>query len=94
MNNGKEFETHNITVNCRRQSEFTGIDDVIFFDDNTVSVHSALGDLVIEGEELKIENFSGDRGILQVSGKINGIYYLETGDRKRFSKKRTAKQSG
>lgn len=87
----KGFETHSIVINNRRLSELSGIDDVISFDDNAISVHSALGDMLIEGEELKIENFSGEKGILTVTGKINGVYYLELHDKKRTPKKRGSK---
>lgn len=92
MNSDKIFESHSITVNDRRHSELTGIDDVLSFDDNSITMHSSLGDMVIEGEELKIDNFSADKGILSVSGKVNGVYYFGEDDRKRSgSKKRIFK---
>lgn len=90
-NSDKGFETHTIVINNRRLSELSGIDDVISFDDNSITAHSALGDMLIEGEELKIDNFSGEKGTLTVSGKINGVYYLELHDKKRYSKKRGSK---
>lgn len=89
--NEKSFESHSITINNRRSSELTGIDDVISFDDNSISVHSALGNLIIDGEDLKIEGFSGEKGTLFISGKIIGVYYLETHDKKHTSKKRGTK---
>ena len=88
MNSDKIFESHSISVNDRRHSELTGIDDVLSFDDNSITMHSAMGDMVIEGEELKIESFSADRGILTVMGKVNGLYYLEDEDKKRSSSKK------
>jgi len=88
MNSEKIFESHNLTLHDRRHSELTGVDDVLGFDDNSITLHSALGDMVIEGEELKIDSFSSDKGLLTVTGKVNGIYYMETGDNRRSSKKR------
>ena len=88
MNSDKIFESHSISVNDRRHSELTGIDDVLSFDDNSITMHSAMGDMVIEGEELKIESFSADRGILTVMGKVNGLYYLDDEDKKRSSSKK------
>ncbi len=92
MNNENSFGSHKITVDDRRHSVLTGIDDVISFDDISISVHSALGDMIIEGEELKIENFSAEKGILTIIGKINGLYYTEQMNRKRHSKKRASAQ--
>ena len=62
MNDQKNFESHNISITNRRHSELTGIDDVLSFDDSSISMHSALGDMVIEGEELKIDSFSAEKG--------------------------------
>lgn len=87
MNNEHNFQSHKISVIDRRTAELTGINDVISFDDNSITAHSALGDMIIEGEELKIDNFSSEKGLLTVIGKMNGIYYLEHDTKKRFSKK-------
>lgn len=88
MNDRKNFESHNITIHDRRHSELSGIDDVLSFDDSSISMHSALGDMVMEGEELKIDSFSSEKGILSISGKVIAIYYLESDNRKHSSGKR------
>lgn len=92
MNNGNNFESHKISIDDRRHSVLTGIDDVISFNDISITVHSALGDMIIEGEELKIENFSAEKGILTIVGKVNGLYYTEQGNKRRLSKKRNSAQ--
>ncbi len=89
MNNEPKFESHKLSVNDRRYTELTGISDVLNFDDNTITANSALGDMIIEGEELKIENFSSEKGLLSVRGKINGIYYLERDVKRRQTRKHT-----
>ena len=91
MNSDKTFGSHSIIIHDRRHAELTGIDDVFSFDDCSVSVHSALGDMVIDGDELKIDNFSSEKGILTVSGKIIGICYLDDNTKKRSSKRRSVK---
>lgn len=91
MNSERVFESHNLVISDRRRSELTGIDDVLSFDDSVITVHSALGDMSIEGEELKIDSFSSDKGILSVSGKVCGVYYLDYEDKKHSQKKRLSR---
>lgn len=88
MNNGKVFESHSIFIADRHRSEFTGIDDVLSFDESSVCAHSTLGDIIIDGEELKIDNFSAEKGLLCISGKIIGFSYLENDSKKHSAKKR------
>ena len=87
MNNDKNHESHSIFICDRHHAELKGVDDVFSFDDMSISVHSVLGDLAIDGEELKIDNFSAEKGVLSISGKIIGIYYFDNSPKKHSSKK-------
>ncbi|MBE6707769.1 MAG: hypothetical protein E7578_00830 [Ruminococcaceae bacterium] len=91
MNNDKNFGSHSIFIHDRHSAELTGIDDVFSFDDCSVSAHSALGDLIVDGDELRIDNFSSEKGILTISGRIIGIYYIDDNAKKRSSKRRSTK---
>lgn len=91
MNGEKAFESHSLVISDRRHSELTGIDDVLSFDDSVITVHSALGDMSLEGEELKIDSFSSDKGVLSVSGKVCGVYYHDQDEKRRPQKRRSAR---
>lgn len=82
MNNEQHTE-HNILISDRKYAELSGIEYVESFDENGIVCFSPLGGITIDGEDLKIDNFSIDSGKLSVSGTVNGIYY--------FSKTREAK---
>lgn len=91
MNGENVFGVHKITLSDRRQAELTGVDDVLSFDDNLVTLHSSMGDVSVEGEELKIENFSAEKGILTILGKIDSIAYFDDTPRRKRDKKRSGK---
>ncbi len=78
MNNGiKEACEHKLSVDRRKTAELTGIKYVESFEPTEIIAAYDMGDIAIEGEELKIINFSVDTGRLSVVGKINGIFYME-----------------
>ena len=88
MNNGS-YKEHSITLRDRSRLELSGISDVESFTENSVIAVSSLGNLSIEGEELKIESFSAETGRLAVAGKVDGFYYFGNPSKKKrlFSKK-------
>ena len=66
----------NIRILHRQRMELTGIEEVESFTDNSVVMRSSLGSLSVEGESLKIESFSTDKGELIIEGKFDGVYYF------------------
>lgn len=56
------------------------VDGVLFverFEENGLSLSTVMGELNVEGEGLKIEGFCKENGIVEISGKIYGMYYAE-----------------
>ena len=73
----------------RAHMELTGVIDVESFTDASVIAETSMGSVSIDGEELKIESFSSERGILVINGKFDGFYYFGKQSKKRgffFSK--------
>lgn len=68
---------HKLTLNERSKLTLTGVTEVLSFDDTTVILHTALGSLEIQGQELKIRNLSIDGGQMEVTGHICALYYEE-----------------
>lgn len=71
------FTQSNIYIDNREQIRITGVKDVNSFDDFNVSVKTDRGDLVINGEELKISKLDVDSGELLIDGKFNSLFYNE-----------------
>lgn len=76
---------HNAILYNRARIELSGIIDVISFSENTVEAEYGEGTVIVDGENMKIEDFSGESGRLAVIGRINGFYYF---DKKRKETKR------
>lgn len=71
----EQSKQHDILIKSRENVEISGVESVISFDDESVCLESIMGELLIEGEELNVGTLDTDRGIVKLTGKINGIYY-------------------
>ena len=66
---------NNIIMEDRKKLTLTGIKDVIAFDDETITLASSLGRIVIKGEALRIVSFDNKSGDLSAEGKFSAIVY-------------------
>ena len=88
MSVDKVHGNHSILITDRSKCELNDIKEILCFDEYSVYVLSSMGELEIEGEELKIGNFSSDNGLLSVTGKICGILYNDDSSKRRRSGKK------
>lgn len=68
---------HKLTLNARNKLTLSGVTEVVSFDDTAVALHTALGDLEILGQELKLRSLSPESGQLEITGQISGLFYDE-----------------
>lgn len=73
IENKREHEIHIVN---RENMRVSGVSDVTSFDENGVTLVSVDGELVIEGEAIKIGALDTERGVVTLSGRIDGFYYL------------------
>ena len=62
------------------------IDAVIYvrsFDEEGVLLDTSIGQISIEGKDLKIENFEKSSTKILITGNVINVYYLEKRDKKR-----------
>lgn len=59
--------------------ELTGVRDVSGFDEQTVSLITEMGGLVIKGTGLHITRLSLDTGDVTVEGNVNAMQYTTAG---------------
>ena len=67
---------HEIKIIKRKEMSISGVEEVISFDEESVRLMSIEGEIYIEGEDIKIGVLDTDRGLVTLSGKINGFYYV------------------
>lgn len=65
----------NIIVENRKQISIGGVKDCLGFDEETITVLTVLGKLIIKGENMHIQNFDTKSGELIAEGKVNAIIY-------------------
>ena len=67
---------HEIHIIKRGFMSVSGVEEVVSFDENSVTLISLEGELVIEGEGIKIGALDTDRGVVTLSGRIDGFFYV------------------
>ena len=68
---------HKLTLDERQKLTMTGVTEVVSFDDTAVVLHTALGTLEVQGQQLKLKTLSLDGGQVAVDGHICALYYEE-----------------
>ena len=64
-----------VQIKDRNTATLDGIINIERFDDRGVNLKTEKGKIEIEGEGLKIVSLSKDDGVINIEGKINGIFY-------------------
>ena len=71
---------HCITLEDRRLLTVSGVSDVDSFDEQSVTVFTQMGELVIKGANLHINRLSLEIGEILIEGEINSLVYSERED--------------
>ncbi len=84
MSGQGENQSHEVFVKERGEMRITGVKEVESFDDTGVQLRTSRGDMTVEGEGLRVGVLDVDRGVVTLSGRIDGIFYsTEDGEEKR-----------
>ena len=70
----------------RSKLMITGAQDVNGFNEETVSVQTADGTLVIKGSGLHIEKLNLDTGDVCIEGKVSAMQYIGSASKSKLSK--------
>lgn len=79
MEKGNEQERkHALSMGARRYISISGVTEVESFDEQTVILSTDCGEMTLEGEGLHIGTLDIARGVVEVDGRVNGIYYSDS----------------
>ena len=78
--NNISLKKHNIFLENRKSLSATGVFDVTGFDNQQITLKTELGEMIIGGNDLKINRFSQENGELDINGEINSVFYSEDRD--------------
>ena len=71
----KTQKDHALTLENREKIFLSGIEDVVSFDEHTVTLNTVLGAMSIEGEGLHILSLSLESGHITVEGHVDAVFY-------------------
>ena len=80
----KKKQPHEVRVTDRSVLVASGVLFVESFDEASLMISTELGELIVEGQALKIEEFSKEEGTVRICGKISGYYYNEPREKKKL----------
>ena len=66
---------HNVIMEDRKKLTFSGIKDVLNFDEETVILDTVLGKMTVKGAGLHMIHFNNETGDLVAQGRVFAIVY-------------------
>ena len=66
---------HNLILEDRAKLSVSGVTDVENFDENTISMVTTEGVLVVRGSELNVEKLNLENGELLIRGQVDSLEY-------------------
>lgn len=70
-------DTQNLVLHNRASLSVSGVTEVCGFDENSVSMVTVLGDLLVKGKTLRISRLSLDVGEVDVEGTVDCLEYTK-----------------
>ena len=81
--NGEISKNQELHLENREALSLSGVLDILGFEDTNLLVRTELGDLNIDGNDLRVKELSLESGRLLLQGKIDGIYYISSSEKKK-----------
>ena len=84
-----EKTVHSFVSSDRQNIKINGVEEVISFDEGEVVLQTSCGGMTVEGEGLHIGVLSVEQGVVEVDGRIDGVFYFDnTAQKKKLFGKR------
>ena len=68
---------HSVILEERTKLTVTGVDEVLSFDENEVTMRTSRGSLIVRGSELHVGKLAIDTGELGIDGTVSELLYEE-----------------
>jgi sporulation protein YabP len=75
----KVMKMQNIILENRGKLNVSGVLDVLNFDEQTVTIDTELGLLIVKGTDLRLNKFNLDNTELIIEGEVNSLTYNDKG---------------
>lgn len=74
---GETQMPHKLSLEERGRLTMIGVTEVISFEESSVVLHTSLGTLIVQGNDLKLKTLSLEGGQVAVDGHISALIYEE-----------------
>lgn len=68
---------HEMRMKNRTELELTGVKEIDSFDHAEFLIETVMGYLIVRGDNLQLKNLDVNEGLLNITGKIYDITYLD-----------------
>lgn len=68
---------HKLVLTERKQLTMSGVTEVLGFEESGVLLQTALGSLMVHGQELKLKTLSPEGGQVVIEGSVSALVYEE-----------------
>lgn len=68
-------KAHSLHLENRNGLKLTGVTDVDFFDEETVTAYTDYGLITVSGSGLHVEELNLESGLLEVTGEVTALVY-------------------
>ena len=66
---------HKLTLSQRKNLTVTGVTEVVSFEEYGAVLKTAMGTLIVQGQQLKLKTLSLEGGQVDVSGTVTALIY-------------------
>ena len=77
MKQPQSVTRHEFCVKDRRNMTIGGVKEILSFDEQTVRMLTVSGELVVDGNDLRVKVLDVERGTVVLEGRIDGVAYVE-----------------
>ena len=70
-------QQHRMMINNRKSGAFTGVKNVIAFDEGEVILETDMGILIIKGQGLHVKRLNLENGEVDLEGRMDSFFYSE-----------------
>ena len=76
MEEKQSARVHRVSLENRKKTVITGVQDIHSFNENEVLLLSEAGKILLKGEQLHVRNMNLEKGEAEVEGRVDSLSYL------------------
>lgn len=78
-----EVKHSSLNIKNKKVLTLDGVSNIKEFDPTYLSLETDMGEIVAEGEDMRIESLQAENGEIVIVGEISGVFYGRPAKRKR-----------